>query len=212
MDTRLEILKQLVKDDEKLINLCYVDKNMYKSCSSKATWSYIFSHYNLPMPKISFSTPQRWLDSFKMAYNIASFAEQLMTKVNRGETIVHKYRFRSAVTIPYDVFNIEGVDKEKIYSELEYATLTRLTGYKSSMSPSFEIKYKNNQYHLNMEFIHYIPLDEEDDEEDIMKESYILTENATAQLLYNCLYHGLLLTGEKDLNSNYVTYTFDKVL
>jgi hypothetical protein len=209
MDTRLEILKQLAKDDKALLNLCYADKTMYKSCSSKATWSYIFSHYNLPMPKISFSTPQRWLDSFKMAYNIASFAEQLMTKLHRGDYIVHAYISMHATIIPYDVFNIEGVDIEKIYNELQHTVMNRLNAIYVK-SPSFKIKYKNNKYHLNMKF--YLKEEDEEDEGDIIEESYILTENATAQLLYNCLYHGLLLTNEKDVDDNYETYTFDKVI
>ena len=126
-----------------------------------------------------------------------SFVELLVDYL-QNEITIYFNLFDKFKIIPYNIFNIDGINTQKIYNWLEEYYLNRLktTNDKNTKLLSFDIKIVDeNQYQLHIEYYSFKKPSKIENEDD-----YILSEQMIQQFLYQCLYNGLIPTS-KDYSS-----------
>lgn len=211
LDIQQEVLNQLVREDLTFIHLCQTNKQLYKKCSSLEGWAHLYHKYNLPLPKINFTKPQQWISHFKNTYNLVAFTQNLMRYLQTDGKIRFVVTSQRVEIVPYSIFDIQGIDKAKVYSWLEnfyYYRLVNFNQAKYTRLLTFSLEFiDEDQYQLH---IKYYRLGSHNNIED--EDFYVLTTQSTEKFLYECLFHGLLPATEEDQDRNFDYFNYQPVI
>jgi hypothetical protein len=192
-DIREELMFNLVKNPQDLMNLCYTNKSMYNQFSSKSYWTNIFRRYNLTLPKINLKTPEDWILSFKIAYDTALSVDKIINYLILNNEIILNSGFHYNDIIPYEIFNIVDFDNKNIYMNLQKLNFKRKTV--DVRVPRFTIMYYKEEYILH---VTYYKIKSKKDYE----EEYIISFDIMYHLLYNFIYSGFRPKSITDIDGN----------
>lgn len=203
VDIESEILNQiLLRNEFDFIRYCQTNKSVYKRCSTEEFWYFIFQRYKLPLPTIKFTSSHLWIKSFKHAYNLNSFVDILIDYLENEIEIHFNIGFHNNDIIPYDIFNIDEIDYQKIYSWLEEFNIKRLTNKNKKYTRilSFDLQMIEH-IQLHIKYYEFGKADKVIDED-----VYTLSLDNVRKLLYTSLYKGLIPTSKKDQYGNYESF------